>query len=149
MPYPLRESNWSLSMLVTLDLTSLSLWPLKGDNLHKQQSIKMKHCRTQLFTRKMRFGLTPLTPFEQVKNKYDQYIWKINIGSYPIGLMKGCISPLEYHYQMLTATMELLKEEPQTDIKTFPSLWSITPVQAAKRKTQSMNRSADLQSINL
>ena len=88
-------------------------------------------------------------PFKQVKNKYNQYIWKINIGSYPIWMMNGCTSPLDYHYQTLTATMELLKEEPQTSTKTSPSSQSITPVQAAKRKTQSINRSTDLWSTYL
>ena len=55
------ESNMSLLTMVTLDLTSLLPWPLKGDDLHKQQSIETKHYRIQQFTGKMRSGLTPPT----------------------------------------------------------------------------------------
>ena len=63
--------------------------------------------------------------------------------------MKGHILPLEYHYQMLTVTMELPREEPQTSTKMSPSLQNVTPVQAVKKKTQPMNKSIDLQSTYL
>ena len=40
----------SLLMPVTLYLTSLLPWPLKGDDICKQQSTEMKHYRTQQST---------------------------------------------------------------------------------------------------
>ena len=63
------ESNMSLPTLVTLDLTSLLPWPLKGDDIHRKQSTKMKHYKTQQSTGKMRSGLTLPMLSEQAKNK--------------------------------------------------------------------------------
>ena len=68
------ESNASLYMMVTLDLTSSLPWPLEEDNLCKQQSTTMKRYRTQQYTGKKRSGLTPPTPYEPVKSKYALYI---------------------------------------------------------------------------
>ena len=50
---------------------------------------------------------------------------------------------------MLTAITEIHKEEPHTSTKTSPSLQNIILALEAKKKTQLMNRSADLWSIYL
>ena len=59
--------------------------------------------------------------------------------------MKGHISPWEYHYQTLTVTMELLREEPQMSTKMSPPSQNITPTLEAREKTQQMSKSEDLQ----
>ena len=86
------ESNMSLYTPVTLDLTSYLPWPLEEDDLHKQQSSKMKHYRTLQSIGKRKFGLIPHMPYEQVKNKYTPYTLEISIGTCPIGMMKEHIS---------------------------------------------------------
>ena len=50
---------------------------------------------------------------------------------------------------MLTVTMEAHKEEPHTSTKMFPSLQNTTPAQGVKKKTPSMSKSDNLQSIYL
>ena len=79
-------------MPVTLDSTSYLPQPLKEDNLHKQQSTKMKHYRTPQSTGKRKFGLIPHMLYKLAKSKYTPYIWEISIGTCQIGTTKEHIS---------------------------------------------------------
>ena len=78
----------SLYMMVTLDSTSYLPQPLKEDDSHKQQSIKMKHYRILQSIGKKKFGLTPHMQLGLVKSKYAWYIWETNTGICPTGTTK-------------------------------------------------------------